>query len=199
MLRQFDESEDPNKVPIEERNRVIDVIHSLLEIEEELEDKKKQSENRSQEYEECIAKIRDNIKDADSLLSQERPSIENVNEIRQQTSQLLQRSEEILREPETALQLRSELELAHDQLNLLDEKIQDKEKQLTSTENSIDEAYRLMDIIKNALEQELSDAPFTLEKGINEKNNLEVRKIAIFPNFRGLYSPGEKSSDRDPK
>uniref|UniRef100_A0A914C322 KASH domain-containing protein n=1 Tax=Acrobeloides nanus TaxID=290746 RepID=A0A914C322_9BILA len=173
VLRQFDESEDPIKVPIEERNRVIDIIHSLLEIEEELEDKKKQSENRSQEYEECIAKIRDNIKDADSLLSQERPSIENVNEIRQQTSQLLQRSEEILREPETALQLRSELELAHDQLNLLDEKIQDKEKQLTSTDNSIDEAYRLMDIIKNALEQELSDAPFTLEKGINKKNNLE--------------------------
>lgn len=140
-----------------------------------MEEKKKLSESTSKQYEECVIKIRENIKDAEQLISQEKPTIKEITQIKQQTVELLQHSQEVLKEPENALEMRNELKIAHDQLNLMVGKINDKENQLTSKENKIEEAYRLMDLIKNVLEQELADAPFDLNRGIEKSKILEVK------------------------
>lgn len=174
VLHQIDEAEEPTEALSQYRIRVVDMLRSLLNLEETLEDRKANCQDNIRRCDECIAKSVELIERAENVLRHDAPPLPELERTLDEAKHTTEEMNKLLKQPEIASDLQADLNLRRNQLALLVGKLEDREMHQQHLMDATKEAYKYMDLIRNEIDQEIAKTPFTFEEAISCKENLEV-------------------------
>uniref|UniRef100_A0A7E4W4D8 Microtubule associated protein n=1 Tax=Panagrellus redivivus TaxID=6233 RepID=A0A7E4W4D8_PANRE len=167
ILEKIDEvSDTPDNVK-EYRNRVVDLIQSLLDLEDKLTVKQKESQDILDKYQNELQRIHDATDQAESTLKLETPSAVEIQQVSEAVNAALESSAP-LAEPSgasVAQHLADDLVHGRDVLGLISQKLNEKSDSNVQLQDLLNEAYGIIHSLKALVQNVDANAPYDLAAG----------------------------------
>ena len=177
ILQKIDEVEGTPDSVKDYRSRVVDVIQSLLNLEDQLKEKQQRSQAIQDKYRQSVDDLGKTNEMAEALLREESPSASQLSKAAAAVQDELSSTADLADHPEkrVAGPLADDLDLGRKSLQVIAEKLDDRLQHVGQLQALVAEAYAAIDPLNDQVHDIAKNALFDISEGQEKYDLLKVR------------------------